>query len=118
MEVKLFACCGLDKVHPPKRKPLLLVQIPLLSNIIPGKVLWKFLICMFVSFDSQQSQIRVCFKVSHKSGSLTATLFDHIFNSIIQVECYYMMAFEMDLKVDNRWDLVMHFKLEDPPSSL
>jgi hypothetical protein len=29
-----------------------------------------------------------------------------------------MMAFEVDLKAYNRWDLIMHFKLKDPPSSL
>ena len=44
--------------------------------------------------------------------------FNDIFNSVQRIEGHHMVAFKMDLKAYNWWDLVMHFKLKDTPGSL
>lgn len=117
MEVVYFSQCQLDKIHASQSKAFL-VKDPLPLILLISEVLWKFLIGVSSSFFSKLTLVSVGFKPCSKGGAMIDTSLKNSMKIMVGIECHNMMVFEVNLEVNNIWNLFMGDKMKEMPDSI
>jgi len=86
--------------------------------LVVYKMLRKLLICILASLLTNSPFVSVGFEECSESSPLIGTTLKNSLEVIVGIKGDHVVIGEMDLKLDNIWDLLVSVKVENSPDSI